>query len=281
MKTRPFGPSRIELSVIGQGTWLMENDSRAAAIKALRRGVELGVTHIDTAELYGHGEVERLVGEAISDVREQVFLTSKVMPQNASLRGTVEACERSLKNLGTEILDLYLLHWPGSHPLEDTVAAFEELVRAGKIRSWGVSNFDLAGMRQLEALAGQGRVACNQVLYHLNERFIEHEMVEWCTARDIAVVAYSPFGSGNFPDARSSGGQLLERIAQNHEATPFQVALAFLTRNPNVFAIPKAAALSHVEQNAAAAQLNLSSDEIEALDRAFPLGSAHRPLPVI
>lgn len=281
MKTRPFGPSRIKLPVIGQGTWLMENDPHAQVVQALRRGLELGMTHVDTAELYGHGEVERLVGEAIAGAREQVFLTSKVVPKNASRAGTITALERSLKNLKTDHLDLYLLHWPGSHPLEETVAAFEELEKSGKIRAWGLSNFDVDLMAQVEAIAGPGRIACNQVLYHLNERYIEHALIPWCAARNIAVVAYSPFGSGNFPSPESRGGQVLAQIASRHKATPHQVALSFLLRHPPLFAIPKASTPAHVEQNAAAADLNLSPEEIQTLDQAFPLGSEESGLPVI
>ncbi|HXT49668.1 MAG TPA: aldo/keto reductase, partial [Thermoanaerobaculia bacterium] len=177
MRTAPFGPTGSEVSVVGQGTWNMERDDRSRAIAALRRGLDLGMNHIDTAEMYGDGKVEQLVGEAIHGRRDEVFLVSKVLPTNASRRGTVAACERSLKRLGVEQLDGYLLHWPGSHPIRDTIAAFEELVKAGKIAAWGVSNFDEQELAEVIAIAGEGRCACNQVLYHLQERGIEHAVM--------------------------------------------------------------------------------------------------------
>jgi diketogulonate reductase-like aldo/keto reductase len=262
--------------VIGQGTWEMEHD-RKAAVAALRRGLDLGLTHIDTAEMYGSGAVEELVGEAIAGRREEVFLVSKVLPENASRRGAVAACERSLARLGTDHLDLYLLHWAGEHPLEETVAAFEELAAAGKILAWGVSNFDVEEMEEVLGIAGEGRVACNQVLYHLRERAIEHEVVPFCARQGIAVVAYSPFGSGSFP-ARD---RTLRQVAERHGATPRQVALRFLVREPHVFAIPKAARAAHVEDNAGAGQLELSEDDVARIERAFPRGRRRRGVPMI
>ena len=196
------------------------------------------MTHIDTAEMYGDAEL--VVAEAIAGPRDEVFLVSKVLPSNASRRGTITACERSLKRLKTDRLDCYLLHWRGSYPLEETVAAFEELVGAGKIRSWGVSNFDADDLEEMLAVAGEGRIACNQVLYHLQERAIEHAVIPWCEKHGVAVVAYSPFGHNDFPSPRSKGGEVLQAIADAHGATPRQVALAFLTRGRRVFAIPKA-----------------------------------------
>jgi diketogulonate reductase-like aldo/keto reductase len=272
MEMRPFGGTGRQVSTIGQGTWHFEHDDRGTAIAALRRGLDLGMNHIDTAELYGSGAVEAIVGEAIAGRREEVFLVSKVMPQNASRRGTIAACERSLKALGTDALDCYLLHWRGRHPLADTFAAFEELVRAGKILSWGVSNFDAADLDEALAIAGEGALACNQVLYHLEERGIEHGVIPWCEAHGVAVVAYSPFGSGSFPRAASAGGRMLAAIAEVHGATPRQVALAFLARRRSVLPIPKAADPRHVEDNAAAAGLNLSAQDIGRIEAAFPLG---------
>ena len=271
--THPFGPAGTPVSVIGQGTWYLEQADRKAAVAALRHGLDLGMTHIDTAELYGSGAAETIVAEAIAGRRDEVFLVSKVMPQNASREGTVAACEASLKRLSTDYLDCYLLHWRGRHPLAGTIAALETLEAAGKIRSWGVSNFDVADLAEAVAIAGPGRIACNQVLYHLEERGIEHGVIPWCAEREIAVVAYSPFGHGSFPKPSSAGGRALAAVAAAHDATPRQVALAFLTREPALFAIPKAAASAHVAENAAAAGLRLTQAEIEAIDKAFPRGA--------
>src|SRR6195952_2185736 len=243
MKQQQFGFNGPPVSVIGQGTWYIDRGDRASAVAALRRGVDLGMTHIDTAEMYGDAEL--VVAEAIAGRRDEVFLVSKVLPSNASRRGTVAACERSLARLRTDRLDCYLLHWRGSYPLAETVAAFEQLVSAGKIRSWGVSNFDADDLEELLDVAGEGRIACNQVLYHLQERAIEHAVIPWCEAHGVAVVAYSPFGHHDFPDPRSKPGQLLQAIADAHRATPRQVALAFLTRRPSLLAIPKAANPDH------------------------------------
>ena len=254
----------------------MEGD-RAAAIAALRRGLDAGMTHIDTAEMYGSGAVEELVGEAIAGRRDEVFLASKVLPENASRRGTVQACERSLARLRTDRLDLYLLHWPGDHPLEDTIAAFETLCAAGKILAWGVSNFSVAELEEVLRIAGPRRVACNQVLYHLRERAIEHELIPFCAEHGIAVVAYSPFGSGRFP-ARD---RTLRAIAEAHGVSSYQVALRFLVREPHVFAIPKAARVEHALDNAAAASLALSDEETKRIDRAFPRGRKRRGVPMI
>ena len=203
MRQQPFGNAAARRSVIGQGTWYIDRGDRKAAVAALRRGIELGMTHIDTAEMYGDAEL--VVADAIAGRRDEVFLVSKVLPSNASRNGTITACERSLKRLKTDRLDCYLLHWRGSYPLADTVAAFEELVRAGKIRSWGVSNFDVDDLDELLAVAGEGRIACNQVLYHLQERAIEHAVIPWCARHGTAVVAYSPFGHNDFPVAAQPG----------------------------------------------------------------------------
>src|SRR4051794_9544186 len=192
MKFRQFGNSERDVPIIGQGTWYIERADRENAVAALRRGIDLGMTHVDTAEMYGDAEL--VVAEAIAGRRDDVFLVSKVLPGNASRRGTVAACERSLKRLNTDRLDCYLLHWRGSFPLTETVAAFEELVGAGKIRAWGVSNFDVDDLDELLEIAGAGKIACNQVLYHLQERAVEHAVIPWCEAHGTAVVAYSPFG---------------------------------------------------------------------------------------
>ena len=272
MQRRPFGPTGRDLPVIGQGTWYLERSPRQAAIAALRRGLDLGMNHVDTAELYGSGAVEEIVGEAIAGRRDEIFLVSKVMPQNASRQGTIAACEASLKRLGTDRLDCYLLHWRGRHRLADTIAAFEELVEAGKILSWGLSNFDAQHLETAQEIAGAGRIACNQVLYHLRERGIEHAVIPWCEAHDVAVVGYSPFGSGDFPLPDSAGGRVLAAVAEGHGATARQVGLAFLTRRPSLFAIPKAATAAHVEENAAASDVPLTDAEIDSIDRAFPPG---------
>lgn len=252
---------------------------RAAAIQALRHGLDLGMTHVDTAEMYTGSE--EMIAEAIAGRRDQVFLVSKVLPQNASRRGTIAACEKSLRRLGTDSLDVYLLHWRGSHPLEDTVAAFEQLERDGKIRAWGVSNFDVDDLEELRSLAPPGRPVCNQVLYHLEERGIEHAVLPWCESHRVALVGYSPFGSGRFPGPRSAGGRALAEIAAAHGATPRQVALAFLVRRPPLFAIPKAANPEHAAENARAAALDLTDSDLARLDAAFPLGRPPRSLPTL
>ena len=281
MQTRAFGPMGRDVPVIGQGTWNLERGDEAKAVAALRRGLDLGMTHIDTAEMYGSGAAERRIARAIAGRRDEVFLVSKVLPQNASRAGTVRACEQSLARLATDRLDLYLLHWPGDHPLAETAAAFEQLRAEGKILAWGVSNFDVPELEELEKLVRAESIACNQVLYHLEERAIEHAVLPWCEARNIAVVAYSPFGSGSFPAPRSRGGRSLQEIADARGVTPRQVALAFLVRRPSLFAIPKAVELRHVEDNAAAGELRLDASEIARLEQAFPLGRRPRSLPTI
>jgi diketogulonate reductase-like aldo/keto reductase len=268
--------------MIGQGTWNIEQADSGRAIGALRRGLDLGMTHIDTAEMYGSGAAESLVGEAIAGRRDEVFLVSKVLPHNASRNGTIAACERSLKRLRTDRLDGYLLHWRGSHALGDTVAAFEQLRADGKILSWGVSNFDVDDLDEVSRVAGAGRLACNQVLYHLRERAIEHAVIPWCEENGVAVVAYSPFGhAGGFPEPHSAGGRVLKAIADRHEATPRQVALRFLTRRASLFAIPKASNPEHAEENAGAATLDLGAAELAKIDAAFPLGRRPHSLPML
>ena len=279
MRYRTFGPAGEQVPVIGQGTWNMERDDRRSCVAALRRGLDAGMSHIDTAELYGYGIVEELVGEAIEGRRDEVFLVSKVLPQNASRQGTLEACERSLRRLRTDRLDSYLLHWESSHPLADTIAAFEDLVAAGKIRSWGVSNFDEERLAEALEIAGPGKVACNQVLYHLEERAIEHAVIPFCEEHGIAVVAYSPFGSGRFPSPGSRGGHVLAEVAKSHGASARQIALAFLTRRPSLLAIPKTANPDHAADNAAAAEIDLTADEIRRIDEAFPRGRRRPGVP--
>jgi diketogulonate reductase-like aldo/keto reductase len=279
LRQQKFGSNGPLVPVIGQGTWYIDRGDRKRAVAALRRGIDLGMTHIDTAEMYGDAEL--VVAEAIAGRREEIFLVSKVLPSNASRRGTIIACERSLARLKTDRLDCYLLHWRGSYPLEETAAAFEQLVSAGKIRSWGVSNFDTGDLEEMLAVAGEGKIACNQVLYHLQERAIEHAVMPWCKQHGIAVVAYSPFGHNDFPSPRSKGGEVLQKIAQAHGATPRQVALSFLTREPYLFAIPKASTPEHAAENAGAGDLVLSKDEIAAIDRAFPRGPKPRSLPML
>ena len=281
MERRRFGPTAREVAVIGQGTWEIERGDRARAIAALRRSLDLGMTHVDTAEMYGAGAVEEIVGEAIAGRRKEVFLVSKVLPEHASRNGTVAACEKSLARLNTDRLDAYLLHWPGEHPLEDTIAAFEQLQREGKILAWGVSNFDVPDLEAAWTIAGEGRLVCNQVLYHLQERAIEHAVLPWCERHRVGVVAYSPFGHGGFPGPRTAGGRVLQQIAAAHNATPRQVALRFLVRRPSLFAIPKASSPEHAAENAGAGELRLTEAELALIDAAFPLGPRRRELPIL
>jgi diketogulonate reductase-like aldo/keto reductase len=279
---RPFGSAAREVAIIGQGTWYIDESDRETAISGLRRGLDLGMSHIDTAEMYGSGAAEELVGAAIAGRRDETFLVSKVLPHNASRNGTIAACERSLGRLKTDRLDCYLLHWRGRHPLEDTIAAFEQLRAEGKILSWGVSNFDVADLDEIRRIAGAGHPVCNQVLYHLRERAIELAVLPWCEENGVAVVVYSPFGHVNgFPEPRSPGGRALKDIADRRNATPRQVALGFLMRRPSLFAIPKASNPKHAEENAGAGALDLSDEELARIDAAFPLDPRPRPLPML
>ena len=279
MELRRFDDTGKQIPIIGQGTWEIDNADRAAAVAALRLGIELGMSHIDTAEMYG--DAEELIGQAIKGRRDEVFLVSKVLPENASRAGTIAACDRSLGRLRTDRLDCYLLHWRGSYPLEDTIEAFEGLRKNGKILSWGVSNFDVPDLEEAWEIAGDNRIASNQVLYHLKQRAIEHRVIPWCEAHDVAVVGYSPFGHGDFPRPNTTGGRLLREIGAAHGATPRQVALRFLTRQPPLFTIPKAGNSEHTAENAAAGALKLTASEIQRIDTAFPLGPLPRELPVI
>ncbi len=281
MQRRMFGPTGREVAVIGMGTWYFEQADRRTAIASLQRGLDLGMNHIDTAEMYGSGVAEQIIGEAIGGRRDEVFLVSKVLPHNASRTGTRTACERSLARLRTDRLDCYLLHWRGSHPLSETIGAFEELRRDGKILSWGVSNFDVGDLEEVPEIASGGRLACNQVLYHLLERTIEHSVIPWCEQHNAAIVAYSPFGHSRFPGPNTAGGRVLAEIGAAHDATPRQVALAFLVHRPSVFAIPKAASLGHLKENAAAGDLYLSTEEIARIDAAFPRPHRQGSLPML
>lgn len=256
-------PDGSKIPVLGLGTWRMgENADRAGdEVAALRLGLELGLTLIDTAEMYGDGGAETIVGKAIAGRRDAVYLVSKVLPQNAGSKAAIAACEKSLRRLGTDRLDLYLLHWPGRVPLDETVAAFETLRRDGKIRHWGVSNFELADMKELDGTA----VAANQLLYNLGRRGIEWDLLPWCRARRIPVMAYSPVEQG-----RLLRNPALRRLAEQRHVTPAQLALAWVLHEPGVVAIPKAANPAHLRENRAALDLTLTAEELAALDRAFP-----------
>lgn len=260
-------PNGIEVPALGQGTWNMgERPSEAEReIASLRAGIDLGMTLIDTAEMYGEGDSERVVGRAIKGRRDGLFIVTKVYPWNASRRGTIEACERSLARLGIDRIDLYLLHWRGEHPLADTVEAFEDLKDAGKIGAWGVSNFDLGDMEELLAVPGGRHVAANQVLYNLARRGIEYDLLPWCQQHDIPVMAYSPIEQG-----RILHNPELIRIAKANQATPAQVALAFLLERDGVIAIPKTSNADRAAENRDCVSLDISDEDWASLDRAFP-----------
>ena len=272
MISRDFGWTGVKVPVIGMGTWMIDGPQEVdrSAIEALRLGLDLGLSHIDTAEMYGNGRVEEFVAEAVKGRREEVFLVSKVLPSNASYEGTLKACRQSLKRLKTEWLDLYLLHWPGRYPIRETMEAMEKLVDDGMIRFIGVSNFDANDLDAAERALSKHRLACNQVLYHLGYRGIERHILPYCTKRGIAVVGYSPFGHGNFPSPQSPGGRVLAEIAERYGRTPRQVALNFLTRNPNIFSIPKAGRPEHVKENSGGVGWGMTADDLIAIDRAFP-----------
>src|SRR4051794_13446312 len=281
-RRRQFGPMPDEVPIVGQGTWQMAERRRdPKEVAALRAGIASGLTHIDTAEMYGSGSAEELIAEAIRGIpRRDLFIVSKVLPQHATRAGTLRACEQSLRRLGGDYLDVYLLHWRGGVPLADTLGALEELVDQGKIRALGVSNFDVGDLEEARALLRKHPIACNQVLYHLGERHIDADLIPYCAKHDIAVVGYSPFGHGRFPAARSAGGRALAAIAARHGATPRQVALAFLVREPPLFTIPKASTVAHADENAGALGLVLEARDLAELDAAFPLRAAAE-LPVI
>ncbi|APO75329.1 aldo/keto reductase protein [Rhizobium etli 8C-3] len=260
-------PNGIKVPALGQGTWNMgERASEAEReIASLKAGIELGMTLIDTAEMYGEGDSERIVGRAIKGRREGLFIVTKVYPWNASRRGTIEACERSLSRLGIDQIDLYLLHWRGEHPLADTVEAFEDLKDAGKIGAWGVSNFDIGDIEELLAVPGGRHVAANQVLYNLARRGIEYDLLPWCQEHGVPVMAYSPIEQG-----RILHNPELIRIAKANQATPAQVALAFLLERDGVIAIPKTSNADRVAENRDCVSLDISDDDWAALDAAFP-----------
>ncbi len=279
MELRAFGPIERRVPVVGLGTWHMELDDRDAAIVALRRGIEAGLTHIDTAEIYGKGAVEDLVGEALAGYRSDVFLASKIHPDHATYAGTLLACEKSLRRLRTDRLDLYMLHWRGTQPLEETIRAFEELKKEGKILSWGLSNFDVADIEAAIELVGGGVIACNQVLYHLAERDAEHVVQPVCERHGIAFVGYSPLGSGQFPSAGSWRGDVLAGIGAGHGVTAQAIALAFLARRRSAFLIPKSSRKDHIDELARAGDLVLTPREIETIGAAFPLGPPKSHMP--
>ena len=270
-------PTGESVPALGQGTWTMgeRRDARSADIAALREGADLGMTLIDTAEIYGDGEAERLVGEALGHRRDELFLVSKVYPQNASRSRLAGACEASLRRLGTDRLDLYLLHWRGSVPLGETVEAMGALVRAGKIRHWGVSNLDLDDMEALIAAGGEA-CATDQILYNLTRRGPEHALLPWLADRRMPVMAYSPVEQG-----RLLGDPALARVAARIGATPAQVALSWLLRGEGVIAIPKAGTSAHVRENRAAADLALSDEDLTELEQAFPRPRARRALEML
>jgi len=281
MESRPFGPLDRRVPVVGLGTWQLETADREAAIAAIRRALDVGMAHIDTAEIYGRGEVEDIVADAIAGYRSEVFLASKVHPDHATYAGTLLACEKSLRRLRTDRLDLYLLHWRGTQPLEETFRAFEALQKDGKIRAWGLSNFDVPDVERAVEIAGEGVIACNQVLYNLHERDAEHVLVPVCERHRIAVVAYSPLGSGSFPLPGSWRGDVLGEIAASHGVTPRAVALAFLARRASTFVIPKSASAAHVSELAEAGRITLSPADVEMIDAAFPLGPPKSKMPFV
>jgi len=268
-------PNGERVPALGQGTWHMGEDRRRAAEEAaaLRLGIELGLMMIDTAEMYGNGRAEEIVADASKGLRDQLFIVSKVLPYNASRNGVIEACERSLKRLDTDRIDLYLLHWRGSVPLDETLAGFERLQRDGKIRHHGVSNFDLDDMQEWVGLAAGERVAANQILYNLTRRGTEWELIPWCRERKIAIMAYTPIEQGRMLRHKALG-----EVAARHNATPAQVALAWLLRQDGMIVIPKASKPEHVRENRGALEVKLTDDDLGVLDRAFPPPKVRAPL---
>jgi diketogulonate reductase-like aldo/keto reductase len=271
-------PSGENVVVLGQGTWTMgeKRKRRAEEIAALRLGLDLGMTLIDTAEMYADGGAEEVVGEAIQGRRAEVFLVSKVLPHHATRRGTVAACHASLKRLRTDRLDLYLLHWRERVPLEETLEGFQSLLRSGDIRYWGVSNFDTSDLEELVEIPGGRSVAANQVLYNLTRRGIEFELLPWCQARQIPIMAYSPIEQG-----RLLANATLGRVAARHHATPAQVAIAWILRQQGILVIPKAGTADHVRQNHRALEVQLTPGDLDELDREFPPPSKKAPLEVL
>lgn len=271
-------PNGVKVPALGQGTWMMGENASAAPheIDSLKAGIDLGMTLIDTAEMYAEGGAERIVAQAIKGRRDDVFLVSKVYPWNASRQGTIDACERSLTRMGVDRIDLYLLHWRGEHPLAETVEAFETLKASGKIGAWGVSNFDTSDMEELVSVPGGENVATNQILYNLARRGPEFDLLPWCRTRDIPVMAYSPIEQG----ALAKNHDLI-RIAKAYQATPAQLALAFLIRRGNVIAIPKTSSRRRAEENRDAIALQVTVEDWAALDAAFPPPDRKKPLEMI
>jgi len=271
-------PGGEPVPVLGQGTWGMGERAgrRAAEVRALQQGLELGMTLIDTAEMYGDGGAEEVVGEALRDRRDRAFVVSKVYPHNASAKGTREACARSLRRLGTDRIDLYLLHWRGSVPLRETVEAFQRLKKEGSIRHWGVSNLDADKMEELAGLTGGAACATDQVLYNLGRRGVEWDLLPWCRKRGMPVMAYSPLEQG-----RLDGNPALRAVAEQLGAAPLQVALAWVLAQDGIIAIPKATDEAHVRANRAAADLVLEPEDLAALDRAFPPPRRKQPLAML
>ncbi|HWL68438.1 MAG TPA: aldo/keto reductase [Geminicoccus sp.] len=271
-------PGGERVPALGQGTWYMGEQaaSRRTEVAALRRGIELGMTLIDTAEMYGEGGAEIVVGEAIAGQRDGVFIVSKVYPHNASAKGTVAACERSLQRLNTDRIDLYLLHWRGRYPLGETVAAFERLQRDGKIRHWGVSNLDTDDMEELSGVPGGKACAANQILLNLTRRGPEFDLLPWCRRHGVPVMAYSPIEQGRLPASPA-----LDELAGRHGVDRFTIALAWVLHHPGVIAIPKASSQAHVAANRRAADLRLDAEDLALLDRAFPPPRRKRPLEML
>lgn len=268
-------PGGEKVAALGQGTWNMGDSSRRRKeeVAALKLGFDLGMTLVDTAEMYASGGAEEVIAEAIAGRRDEIFIVSKVMPQNASRRGTIAACEKSLKRLKVDSIDLYLLHWPGSSPFSETLEGFTALTNSGKIRYWGVSNFDQREMEEVIALSGGGAVATDQVMYNLNRRGIEFSLTGWCEKHHIPIMAYSPLDQGKL--LRSPA---VENIADRHSATAAQVALAWVLRQTNMIVIPKAGSEAHVRENYGALKVRLDAQEMAELDRAFPPPGRKKPL---
>ncbi|HWN23691.1 MAG TPA: aldo/keto reductase [Candidatus Sulfotelmatobacter sp.] len=275
----PDGPAERGVSALGQGTWGMGERSKAHAdeVAALRLGIDLGMTLIDTAEIYGDGGSEKVVADAIEGQRNRVFVVTKVSPRNASRTGLPKACGRSLKRLRIDTIDLYLLHWPGNTPLAETVEAFEQLRSSGKIRRWGVSNFDVDDMKELLAIGNSSACAANQVLYHVGERAIESDLLSWSQRNKIPIMAYSPVGRGR----RLLNNATLKKIAKRHDATPAQIAIAWVLRQPGVIAIPKASNKTHVRDNARSVDIQLTGQDLADIDCEFPPPHSKQPLPML
>lgn len=264
----------LTLPRIGQGTWNIPEGGAQMdeALRAMRLGIELGMTHIDTAEMYGNGRAEEIVGKAVAGIpRETLFITTKVLPGNAGYDGTLRSCDTSLRRLGMDYVDLYLLHWPGNHPLRDTMRALEKLVHDGKARAIGVSNFDLNELQEAQSYLKNAPLACDQVLYHLQERGIEKRLIPYCASNGIVIVGYTPFGRTRFPRKAAGPDGVLTAIADRYDKTPRQVILNFLTRLPHVYSIPKASREEHVRENAGAAGWDLAPDDLAAIEGAFPV----------